>query len=423
MSKALSAGSGALSGAAAGMALGPIGAGIGGALGLAAGLFGGSGDDEARAAMENALKVLSETGEPPDLSNPLVLQGFQQAGLLTPENIEKLNLNADQVQELIENPEGKKNQEYALNALKDMSQTGLTATDRAAFNALRRQVGSDTQAKTNQILQQQQMQGKGSGGNALAAQLSAIQGANQNASAEADRLAAAATEARSAALSKFSNLSGEMRNTDLGKQKFNLENELARQRFLDQNSLSRQKANVDAENAAREANLQRQWGTSDRNIAMQNQELYRQNQEKGNLWDRKLKKAGMESAVYTGQSGQLMNQAANQAASNQSMITAGLTAAGQLGKHFGKDTTPLTDMTNTQVPDSNSFTMPAFGIGRAGGGVVGTDEGQVPIDSPDNDKEIAVLSPGEIVIPKSFAHDPDLAKAYINFIHKDKSKK
>jgi len=39
-------------------------------------------------------------------------------------------------------------------------------------------------------------------------------------------------------------------------------------------------------------------------------------------------------------------------------------------------------------------------------------------DTEANDTVHAKLSPGEIVIPRSFAHDPDLSKAFINYLHK-----
>jgi hypothetical protein len=44
--------------------------------------------------------------------------------------------------------------------------------------------------------------------------------------------------------------------------------------------------------------------------------------------------------------------------------------------------------------------------------------GAVPVDSEENDTVPAMLSPGEIVIPKSFAHDPDLSTAFIKHLFK-----
>jgi hypothetical protein len=420
------AASGAASGAAAGAAFGPWGAAIGGVVGGVAGLLSGGGDDEQKEALQAAINELNRTGNAPDLSDPVVLKTFQQAGLLQPEIIEKMPLNADQKNELIEAGSGKKNQDYALNALKDMSKTGLTATDRAAFNQMRRQVASDTTAKTNQILQEQQMRGQASGGNTLAAQLSAIQGGNQNASQEADRLAANATQARTSALNSFSNLSGQMRDTDLGVQKYNNDNELARQRFLDQNSLARQTANVNAQNQANQFNLTRQQSTADKNTAQQNAETYRQNEAVRQNWLDNLDKAKAVSAAYTGQAkaaGEMARANAQNSSNTMSGIISGIKDLGTLYGGKGGGTS------------SGGFSPAAGGYDSSGSGMLtgnslkfsdgGVVPGEAPAegDSPENDIVPAALSPGEIVIPRSFAHDPDLSKAYINFIHKNKDKK
>jgi hypothetical protein len=425
MANALGGASGALSGAAAGSALGPLGTIGGGIIGGLAGLFSG-GDDNSEEMRKQALQYLENLGEAPDLSNPVHLQAFQQAGLLTPELIEKLPLNADQKNELIENTENKKEQQYAANALKELSQTGLSAEDRAAYNKLRNQTASNTQAKLKQIEQEQQMRGQSSAGNTLAAQLSAVQSAQQNESEQADRIAAQASEARRSALGQFANLAGEMRGTELEKQRYNMENELERQKFLDQNSISRQQANVAAQNAANVANLERQQGTSDRNVTMQNQELYRQQDAKRQAWLDNLNAAQAKANVLTNNANAESQRAANQAASTQNMVTAGLGGLTTLGKNnfggmfssgtgIGSSGTPQSDALNSFKFDS-SKTMNASRTGFAHGGVV-PGEKKFSWDTILDDTVDASLSPGEIVIPESHAKDPKLAKAYIDYLH------
>lgn len=478
-SKALGAATGALSGAAAGSKLGVPGAIGGGVLGLLGGLFGGGDDDAITEALQKANDEIRRVGLPPDLSNPITLQYLQQSGLIAPEMIEKIALNADEANTLIENPENRQDQKFALNALKDLSQTGLSPEDRAAANKLRRDVAADSTAKTNQILQQQQMRGMVSSGDTLAAQLASIQGSNQTASEEADRLAANASAARRQALSQFANLAGDVRNQDTSMQKYNLDNELARQKFLDNNSLSRQAANVGARNEAQNINTQRAQRVADTNVNMNNAESLRQVNAKRDFWNDKLKQADMIAKNYTGQASNLAQQAANSASSTQGMITAGLAGAGQLMEKFGGESPKLEGLAKDQTDALNNVKVdnsrPVYAT-RASGGMVPTPTpikidrekfkkdynsgedfignlkhlkdtlfgesekraqggevptntvsdvwaGQVPVDSEENDKIDAKLSPGEIVIPKSFAHDPDLSKAYINFIHKQKNPK
>jgi hypothetical protein len=438
MANAAAGATGALSGAGTGAAIGSVVPGIGTAIGAIgggligglAGLFSGDGDDDAKAARDAALNELNRVGLPPDLTSPVAIKALQQAGLMTPVLIQQLPLNADQKNELVEDSKNKEQQQYAANALKQLSQTGLSEADRAAARELQNKVGADTQAKTNQILQQQQMRGQASGGATLAAQLAAAQNANQNESEQADKLAQQAQQARLAALSQFTNLSGQMRGTELAKQQYNMENELARQKFLDQNSLSRQQQNVQMQNAAQQSNLQRQQQVMDQNTQMQNAELYRQNQAKRDLFNDRLALAKAKSAAYTGEADALAKEAANKAGSNQSMITGALGSIGSIAGAFGgKTPAPVNATTAGQQAALNNYTLDpnqnalAGYAGRASGGVVGTNHGRVPTDSEADDKIPELLSPGEIVIPKSFAHDPDLSKAYINFIHKHKTKK
>jgi len=54
----------------------------------------------------------------------------------------------------------------------------------------------------------------------------------------------------------------------------------------------------------------------------------------------------------------------------------------------------------------------------AKGGFVRGGSAPIAGDHTMNDTVHAKLSPGEIVIPRSFAHDPDLSKAFINYLHK-----
>lgn len=319
MANAASAGMSGLSGAAMGTAVAPgLGTIAGGAIGLLGGLFGG-GDDDSAESMQKAIDAINAVGPAPDLSDPVVIKSLQQAGVLTPELLQKLNLNADNKTTLIENPEGKQQQQYALNALKQLSQNGLSEADRASFNQLRQQTGADQNAKINQLAQQQQMRGQGSAGNTLAAQLASIQNSTQNASADADRLAQAAVSARQGALANFGNLAGSMRNTDIDVGKYNNSNDIARQQFLDQNSVSRQNSNVAAMNAANQANLQRQQGVSDTNIGNQNTELLRQNQAKMDKYNADLKKAQALSGVFSGNANMQQKQAENSAQSNANL--------------------------------------------------------------------------------------------------------
>jgi hypothetical protein len=66
------------------------------------------------------------------------------------------------------------------------------------------------------------------------------------------------------------------------------------------------------------------------------------------------------------------------------------------------------------IPSSDSFKMPK---GYYKGGFVGGRE-EVPGSHPMNDTQMIRASAGEMIIPKEFAHDARLSKAFIDFMHK-----
>jgi hypothetical protein len=62
-----------------------------------------------------------------------------------------------------------------------------------------------------------------------------------------------------------------------------------------------------------------------------------------------------------------------------------------------------------------------FAFLKDGGQVAGN--ATIPGDSKKNDVVPTLLSPGEIVIPRSKAKDPEMAKEFIEAINKSKTKK
>lgn len=426
MANAGSAISGGLSGAATGAALGgPVGAGIGGAIGVLGGLFGGDDhSDEIDALRKEAAGLYDKFG-PVDLSNPITFKQFQQAGLISPQMVQAINLENDKKLELQENPENREGQQKSLNALKQLSQTGLGPEDLAAFRQLQSKVGGDEEAKRKQILQSSQMRGQGGGGgDALASQLMSAQSSAQNASAEADRMAASAASARREALSNLFTGQSQVRGQDFNTANANNQNELLRRQFLDQNAVARQNANVQAQNQANLYNTNRQQNVNDQNTSVGNQELLREQNAKRQYWADQMAHANARAGALTGQANALAGQDANSAQGMQNIFS----GVGQLGSTIssmngGK---PLfggggsSGGGDSPVPGSSSSTSQFGGLGAnlhfSHGGTVPGQE-VVPGDSPQNDVVDAKLSAGEIVLPKSAAQNP---KKAAKFVEKEK---
>lgn len=407
--------SGAATGAAIGSAVPVIGTGIGAIAGGLIGLFSGDDDNEAAAKLEAAAEAIKAI-DIPEIDKAIALQQFQQTGTFSPELMEKIQLEADKKTALVENPENRARQEMALNALKELSQTGMSATDRAQIAETRSQIAQDLQAKNAQITQEAQMRGQPSSGQEIAQKLLSVQGGAQQASKDAMQQAAAAEQARRDALNQFLSGSERLRAADLGASQFNFTNELERKRFLDQNSLSRLQANTDIVNRANLLNLQRQQQVSDMNIQSANQELARQKQAQYQKFQAELAKRSAIANVYGSQAGLAQRQSEADAAGTMDLLS-GLGKFATAGKDAGWWGTPKTvkNMTFSEAEDAydKQRKQRAQGIGLAYGGRI-PGEASVDGDSHKNDIVPAMLSPDEIVVPRSKAKDPKKAKSFID---------
>lgn len=392
---------------------------VGGIGGLIGSLLSGGGDDEAQSADKAAIQAFQDL-KIPEIDKALALNSYQQGGTLTPELIQKLNLNADKATTLTENPENRARQEASLNALKQMSQTGMSAQDLAQMAQARSQSAQDTQAKTNQLLQQAQARGQLGSGDTLAAQLMANQQSGQNASKAAMDTAAQASQARQNALSSYANLSGQVRGQDLNTQQYNTQNDILRQQFLDQNALARQNANVSAGNNANMYNTQRQQGVSDTNTGTQNAELQRQVQAQQQMYQDQLAKAqGVASGNQHLASG-IRGDSKESAQSISNIATGAGNTLGAAGKLFGSSGPSVQSMSYGDAMDSYDK---KYGQGRGmyeGGRV----EGDAPFkgDSPHNDIIQKMLSPDEIVVPRTEASNESKAKKFVEGVFKSEKK-
>lgn len=366
--------------------------GVGSIGGLIGSIFGG-GDDNGAANSQGAAIAAIQGLQIPEIDKALLIHAYNQAGTLTPEMIQKLNLNADTKTLLLENPENRSNQQASLNALKQLSQTGMSAEDFAQMQQMRSQAAQDTSAKQAQILQQAQMRGQLGGGDSLAAQLMANQASGQATSKGAINQAAQAAAARREALNNYASLAGQVRGQDFNTQQFNTQNDILRKNFLDQNALARQTANVNAQNDANAYNLQRQQGVADANVKAQNDELKRQAEAKARMFDMQMAKAAGLAGQFKNQSDLASRQNAADAESATRIATGAGNVLGSIGKIF-----------------------------RFEGGRI---EGDAPMPGNDiqNDKIPAILSPDEIVIPRTEAKNPKKAKKFVDDLFNSEGKK
>lgn len=280
--------------------------------GLVGGIMGNSSRKQQLAMMQQAYAELSKVGLPPDLSKAVILKQFQSQGILTPELEQDINLAHSAVADIKEDNSLRNAQMESLGALGNLSRGGLSAGDRASFNELRNQVQRDAEAKRQQILQQMQAQGMGSSGAALISQLQGAQASDDQASANADRIAAQASQNALQALNQRAGLAGNVRSQDFNAAQAKAQAIDQRNQFLFQNSAAQQQRNIAAQNAAQQANLANQQRLSEMNAQQGNQELYRQNQAKQDYFNSNLGLAQAKANALNGQAGYYGQQAQNQ---------------------------------------------------------------------------------------------------------------
>lgn len=294
-----------------------MGGAIGGAASLVGNIIGGQQASSQYTAADQlnarALEEIQNVGLPPDLSKEVLLEKYRSAGTLTPELEQAIEQASSQLAQIEVDPTIKQAQMNALSQLQQRARTGLSPEDIAAINDVRRRSAEDSEAKRQQILQSMQERGMDNSGAALIAQLQAAQSESNQASQQADELAAQASRNALQALTNVGNLSGSMRSADFGEASTRAKAADELSRFNIENQRAIQQRNVLAKNVAQEANLRQAQALSDKNIGQSNTELLRQNEAKRQLYQDKLDKARAMAGGYQQRAKQFEQQGEREA--------------------------------------------------------------------------------------------------------------
>jgi len=195
-------------------------------------------------------------------------EALSYLGNFTPEELQATGLPSGVINQAM-----RQKQLQAIGGIEELSQTGLSAIDRAALTEIQNQIASQERGQRESILQNMAQRGLAGSGQELAAQLQSSQAASQLASSQGMQQAAQAQRARMQALSSLSEMAGGIEQTDFQREaqkqeaqdiinRFNVQNRnVAGLRDLDlqqslRNELEREKtrvgqANVDLENRER----------------------------------------------------------------------------------------------------------------------------------------------------------------------------
>jgi hypothetical protein len=311
-----------------------------------------SGDRQrAREAFQRALAEIDAIGAPPDLAREIILQQFQQVGVLTPELEEAVALEAPKVAQIQEDPALRKAQTTALQLLGERAQTGFSAEDRAALSQIQLQQARDTEAKRQQILQSYQQRGLGGAGAELASQLQAASAGSAQAGEEGLRLQAQAQRAALEAAMQSGQLGTQVRGQefDIARTKAGAEDQASMARFNE--AVARQQRNVATRMGVQQQNLANRQRISEQNVAQSNQELYRQRQGEERQYQLALQRAQARAGAQQYASG-MYQQQAGQTAGMWSGIGAGFGRA--IGAYDSTSASKLSDKEKSYLDNRGS---------------------------------------------------------------------
>lgn len=282
-------------------------------------------DAQAR-AMGAVLARLDAVGMPPDQSARIILQQYQQQGILTPELEQQVHDLVSQFQQVKADQQARNMYVQGLQQMSQYGKAGLTPEERAVQMQQRQQVQQDLNANQQAIIQNMQARGQGGSGAELAARLGASQGAANQASMYDAQLSGLASQRAMQAIAQGTNMAGNLEQMDFGEQAAKAS---AMDQFSTQNQMNRlgiNQRNVAAANVAKAANLANKQMAADRNVSEYNQETRdRLNREVQN-YQLKLQQASGAMAPLS-QLGNAQAQAANQIGQANANMWAGIGGA------------------------------------------------------------------------------------------------
>lgn len=398
--------------------------GIASAIGGLAGLFGGnSAEKKAEENREKALNAIQNIYLPGSEEQKIALELLQSQGELSPEALETISQGDSAYENINLDPRLRGQQMEVLEQLKDQSTGGLNAGDRSALNQVRRDTSRDARARQESVLQNMAQRGMGGSGAELIAQLQGNQDATERASQEGDRLASMAQQRALEATARSADLAGNIRGQDYGQEQ-NLAN--ARDSIERFNAANRQdvsKYNVGGRNATQEANLQSKQNLANQNVGLKNQQ---EMHNKGLIQQRFQNEMSKGQAMSSALGDRAKGQAAD-AASTRGMwsgigqgVDKGILANNYLNSRQKADPfTPLAMNTRQKADSEDAGFMNAYNGGEV--------PGEAPIDGdhPKNDIIPAMLSPGEIIIPKEISENKsdEVILAFIKGVKSNKGKR
>lgn len=388
----------------------------------------GSSDNDAQRYLQQALAAYNNLKTPTieeSRIGELPMQTVQ--GTVTPEDIQVAEQGPSEYTNISLDPSTRAAQMSALQQYIDIANAGgLDAESKLALQQVIDQVNNQSRGAQGAIMNEAQAMGQGGGDFALTQRAIAAQGASNNAATQGMQAAAIAEANKRAALDAMANIGGSMNAADWAQA---AEKARAGDVINATNTGARNAANIqDVANKIQtgEFNVNTAQGVNAANTAAGQNKVYYNASLPQQRFNNELAKASGVAGVSGSQANAAQNAAnANLAFTGSLLGTAGTIAGGAMGgpagaavgSQVGKTVAPqpkkyatANDYMNAAhggVAPEKEYTCYAdggvvhdHGICMKLGGYVG-GEAQVPGDDEKNDTVPAMLSPGELVIPRS----------------------
>ena len=399
-------------------------------MGMFAGIFGGGNAASVDTAGYNeAINAFKSIATPELSALQVQLDKYVQSGKLSPEAAESVLLNSNSFNDIKLDPSLQGAQKQALQQLQDIaSQGGLTATDKAQLNDIQTEQNTVAKGRNEAILSNARERGIGGSGLELTSRLLNEQEAANRASTQGTQVAANAEQRALQSLQAAGQLGGQMEAAQYGQQANKAQAQNAIDRFNAETQQQTNLYNVDTRNQAEAANLAATQDIANKNTGITNQERLNNAAQVQQDYENKLSKAQGVAGGYTAL-GDATTRAQQQEAGASAGMMSGLLgtagtvigsiyggpAGGAIGGSLGSEVGKVGD---GKRKGTDSGWKPGYSKNYAEGGVV-PGEPEVEGDSLQNDKVPALLSPGEIVVPRSAASDEE---EYMKFMQEAKAR-
>lgn len=354
------------------------------------------GKDPGAKFRQAALDEIARIQTPDVNSMKIKLDELIQQGVITPEEAQAALVDTNAYEGINVDPGMRAAQMEALQGLQDVyQQGGLTAMDRSKIQQIQDEQSQFEKGQREAIMDNSRRRGVSGSGMEIAAQLMAQQeGANRAGRAGLD-VAAMAQQRALEAMMQSGQLGGQIEDRSYGQQaqKAAAANEIAK--FNASNMQQVNLTNTAARNSAQETNLREKQRVADSNTTARNLNRARDADLIQQNYQNQMDKAKAVAGAYSGQGA----AADNRQAQNMSFY-GGLTSLG--GSLYGaaEDRKLKRDIYSQNKPAGQVSYM-------ADGGRVEKVPGQAEVmgDDVENDKVPAMLSPGELVVPRTQADD------------------